>query len=320
MPNAVVRALEDRHILKAEHRSNTRWYELQHDRLIEPILQADPVEHMEAAKLARKEGAWDLVQQHATRAMRVFGTGELRVSAEAEHLLGEAAEHLGRTSFALDHYHLAAGLFEVVQDARAVGASLAAAGSLSLACGRYAAAATDLQAAISRIPWDLRVQTDLAQALWHTGQQLAALAVLNTVLAQDGSLTDALRARGEILADAGDADEALADLDRVRRHQQAGTQAARALALALTGRFEAAEQEAADALANSEDSGPVLLRVARVRALTGRHDDAVRLAAVALAATGTRLPSHLRTRAQRLRDEQADRDPEPGQPSQPHEP
>jgi tetratricopeptide (TPR) repeat protein len=315
MPNAVVWALEDRHILKAEHRSNTRWYELQHDRLIEPILRADPVEHLEAAKLAREEGAWDLVQHHATRAIRVFDADDLRVSAEAEHLLGEAAEHLGHADSALAHYRLAAGLFEVVQDPTAVGKSLAAAGGLSLARGRPAAAATDLQAAISRIPGDLRVQTDLAQALWHTGQQLAAVAVLNSVLAQDGSLTDALRARGEILADAGNADEALVDLDRVRRRQQAGTQAARALALALTGRFEAAEQEAADALANSEDSGPVLLRVARVRALTGSQDDAVQLAAAALAATGTSLPPHLRDRAQRLLEEQqAGRDPEPGQP------
>ena len=37
MPNAVVRALEDRHLLSAELRSGSRWYELISDRLIEPL-------------------------------------------------------------------------------------------------------------------------------------------------------------------------------------------------------------------------------------------------------------------------------------------
>lgn len=317
MPNPVVLALEDRHILRAELRSNTRWYELQHDRLIEPILQADPKEHLEAAKLAREEGAWDLVEYHAMRAIRVFAADELRVRAEVEHLLGEAAQYLGRPDDALVHYRTAAGLFEVVQDDSAVGRSLASAGRLSLARGRHAAAAADLQAAIARIPGDLAVQTDLARALWHNGQQLAALAVLNSVLAHDGALTEALRARGEILADRGEAESALKDLnlDRVRHHQDPSTQAARALALALDGRFDAAEQEAADALANSDDHGPVLLRVARVRALAGNEKEAAQLAAAAIAAAEIRLPPHLRDDAQRLLDEpqQAGGESEPGQ-------
>lgn len=316
MPNPVVLALEDRHILRAEVRSSTRWYELQHDRLIEPILQADPKEHLEAAKLARDEGAWDRVQYHAMRAIRVFGVDEIRVRAEVEYLLGEAAQHLGQPDVALDHYRTAAGLFEVVQDDSAVGRSLASAGRLSLARGRHAAAASDLQAAIARIPGDPTVQTDLAKALWHTGQQLSALAVLNTVLALDSTLTDALRARGEIFADRGQAQSALndLDLDRVRRHQQPSTQAARALALALDRRFDAAEQEAADALANSEDHGPVLLRVARVRALTGNSKEATQLAAAALAAAEIRLPPHLREQAQRLLEEPQPTggEPEPG--------
>jgi tetratricopeptide (TPR) repeat protein len=306
MPNAVVRSLEHRRILKAEHRSATRWYELQHDRLIEPIRQADPVEHLEAAKLAHADGAWDLVERHAVQAIRVFGADELRVRAEAEDLLGEVAQHRGEADAALDHYRTAAGLFEVLQDSAAVGRSLAAAGRVSLARGRHAGAATDLQAAIARIPGDLDVQTDLAQALWHTGQERAAVAVLNCVLALDSNLTAALRARGEILADLEQAEGALRDLDRVRHGQQPSTQAARALALALAERFDAAEQEAADALANGEDNGPVLLRAARVRALIGLRSEAVQLAAVALAATHPPLPPHLRELAQHLLDEPAD--------------
>jgi len=116
----------------------------------------------------------------------------------------------------------------------------------------------------------------------------------------DGNLTTALRIRGEILADLEEVEAALRDLDRVRRDQEPGTLAARALALALSGRFEAAEQEAADALANGPDDGPVLLRAARVRALAGDREGAARLVAMALAATQPSLPPHLRDSAQRL--------------------
>lgn len=298
MPNAVVWALEDIHVLKAEHRSSTRWYELQHDRLIEPIRQADPVEHLEAARIARSDGDWHLVQRHALQASHVFGAEELPIRADAENLLGEVAEKRGKADAALDHYHTAASLFEVLQDSAAVGASLAAAGRLSLARGRHAAAEKDLQAAIARIPGDLEVQTDLAQALWHNGQQRAAVAILNNVLAQDDGLIAALRSRGEILADLEETESALHDLDRVRFRQQPGTQAARALALALASRFDAAAQEAADALANGEDNGPVLLRVARVRALAGDYKGAMHLAAAALAATETPLPPHMRADAE----------------------
>jgi hypothetical protein len=300
MPNAVVASLEDRHIIRAEIRSGTRWYELQHDRLIEPIRQGDPQEHIEAAKLARDDADWDVVEHHAMQAVRVFGADELQVRAEAEQLLGEVAQARGQTDDALDHYRAAATMFEVLQDSAKVGALLAAAGRLGLASGRYASALGELRAAITRIPGDPEVQTNLARAMWHTGQPMAAVAVLNNVLSEDGNLITALTARGEILADLGQADDALRDLDRVRHHQEASTLAARALALAQVGRFEAAHEEIADALANGVSNGLVHLRAARICALSGDRNEVVRLAAAALAATNPILPPHLREFAQRL--------------------
>jgi tetratricopeptide (TPR) repeat protein len=213
---------------------------------------------------------------------------------------GEASARRGDADAAVDHYHRAAGLFEVLQDLTQVGESLAEAGRVSLARGRRSAAAEDLRAAIVRIPHDQEVQTDLAQALWFNGQQHASLAILNSVLAQEGNLVPALRTRGEILADMGKAADALHDLDRVRYQQAPSTQAARALALALEGRFDAAGQEAADALASGGDNGPMLLRVARVRALAGPRDEAAQFAMAALAATERPLPPHLKDYAQRL--------------------
>jgi tetratricopeptide (TPR) repeat protein len=308
MPNELVWALENRHILKAEHRSSTRWYELQHDRLIEPIQQADPAEHLAAAQDALKEVAgsggasWEPVERHARQALRASGADELRVRAEAEYLMGEVIEQrgeLGQVKAALEHYRRAAELFEVLQSPTSVGESLAASGRLSLARGRHSEAVVDLQAAIARIPGDLDVQTDLALALWHNGQQHPALAVLNSVLALDSNLAAALRIRGEILADMGNTEGALRDLDRVRHHQRPGTQAARALALALAGRQDAADQEAKDALANNAGDGPLLLRVARVRQ-SADPEGAADLAEAALEASQTPLPPHLREFAQHL--------------------
>jgi tetratricopeptide (TPR) repeat protein len=314
MPNELVRALEDRHILKAEHRSSTRWYELQHDRLIAPIRQADPAEHLAAARDALKDVAksgrgaasWEPVERHARQALRASGADELGVRAEAEYLMGEVIERRGvadEVKAALDHYHRAAELFEVFESPASVGKSLAASGRLLLARGCYSEAVADLQASIARNPADLDVQADLALALWHNGQRHSALAVLNIVLALDRNHAAALRVRGEILADMGNTEDALRDLDRVRHHQRPSTQAARALALALAGRLDAAEQEAADALANDADNGPLRLRVARVRKELNDPQGAAVLAAAALAAKQTPLPPHLRGIAQSLVDE-----------------
>ncbi|GAA2596274.1 hypothetical protein SMC26_00945 [Actinomadura fulvescens] len=296
MPNAVVHALEDRHILRAEQRSGSRWYELQHDRLIEPIRQADPGEHLQDARLALHEADVSLAQRQAELALAAAGD-DLRIRAQAERLLGDIAVRRQDIGAAQARYRTAASLFEVLGDTASVGNALAGAGELSMRSGRHETAVAELQAAVTRIPTTLHVRTLLARALWHAGQPRAAVIVLNEALAIDGENVDALRARGEILADEGSSVEALSDLGRVRRHQGATTLAARALALAMSGKLEAAEQEAEDALANAEDDGPVLLRVAMVHALSGQDTSAARLAGLALSAAAPEVPPHLRPKA-----------------------
>jgi tetratricopeptide (TPR) repeat protein len=301
MSNAVVRSLEDRHLIKAEHRAGTRWYELQHDRLIEPLRQAHPVELLQTAEMELADGGLALAERHADQALRSCGIDDLLVRAGAERLIGHIARRRQQPKEALLRYRAAARLFEVLEDSTSVSQLLAEAGRLSIAVGRYGEAVKDLRAALERAPSrDPSVMYSLAHAFWHVGQPLAAVSVLNGVLEIDGSMPVALRLRGEILADLDRADEALHDLDRVRHGQPPSTIAARALAHAVTGRREAAGQEAADAAANAEDSGPVLFRVARVRLLTDEPELAVAFADAALAAVGTPLPPHLRREAERI--------------------
>lgn len=307
MPNAAVRSLEDRHLIKAEHRAGIRWYELQHDRLIEPLQQAHPVELLETAELELTDGRFTLAKRHADQAARACGQEDLRVLAGAERILGRVAQKNCQADEALRRYHVAAGLFEALQDSASVAETLAEAGRLSIERGRYAEAVTDLRAAAGRAPANPAIQFTLAQAFWYTGQPVAARAELNSMLEVAGStMTDtmagALRLRGEILADMNLADQALKDLRRVREGMFPSTLSARALAHAVVGKTDAAAEEAADATANAPDSALVLFRVARVHWMLGEYLAAAELVATALSTADPPLPSHLRGEAERLLD------------------
>ncbi|HZB32311.1 MAG TPA: tetratricopeptide repeat protein [Streptosporangiaceae bacterium] len=301
MPNAIVRDLENERILRAERIRGSRWYELQHDRLIKPLLQADAAEYLEAAVLALEEETLEFARDQARRAVEA-AAGQLRPRARAEELLGQIALAMGETAEAEQHYRTAADLYEVLRESSAVGRVLGRRGRLELTCGRYSQAVSTLRAAVRREPGNAPAHVALATALWFSGQPRSAVIVLDGVLADRGNLIEALRLRGEILSDLGEAVSALRDLDRARRGQGAETLAARALALALVGRLDAAEQEAADALADGGESGPVLLRVARATELRGGSGSplAWELARRALDAGNPALPSHLRAEAERL--------------------
>ena len=312
MPNAVARALRDRHVLTAVRRSGSRWYELQHDCLIgpvrrvrervwgEPLSRVRPADYLRAAELALADGDLALAERHAGEALRNAEEKDLRLCGEAESLLGNVSHSRSQPEQAETHYRAAAALFETLQDTSAVAELLAAIGQSLLAQGKQAEAVDYLHAAVGRIPNDLTVQTELAWALWHAGQQHAAVAVLTSVLAVDGSALDALRARGEILADLGDAEGALRDLDLVKRHHRPSTLAARGLALTMLRRLNAADPEIDAALSWAPDSGPVLLYAARAAALGHDPAVAVDLARRAVNATDPAVPPHQRQQAMRI--------------------
>ncbi|HXA63278.1 MAG TPA: tetratricopeptide repeat protein [Streptosporangiaceae bacterium] len=309
IPDAVLRAVEDRHLIRGRLQAGTRCYELQHPRLIRiidqlgdspgPIRRPGPPARLRAAELALAEGDFDLARRHVEGAMRACVTGDLAVLAEAECLLGNIAHEGNHADKATSHYLSAAKIFEALQNTTAVGQLLAAVGRLKLDT-MAAGAVQELRAAVDRLPNDRTVQTALAQALWHAGQTQAALAVLNDVLSRDGDAPDALRMRGEILADLGEAESALRDLRRVDRAAWPSAQAAWALALAMRGPGESDRQELDDAQINAADSGPVLLRVARTRWLFGNAEDAAALAVRAVAATHPPLPPQLHHEARSL--------------------
>jgi len=271
MPNAVVRALEDRYVLTRRMRSRERWYELLSDRLIEPLRKArevsppkvTPETYLRRAERTLALGELDLAERYAKQIVRLPLEDDPRVHAEARALLGNIAFEREKPEEAEVYYREAAVLFGAVSDTEAMAHQLAAVGQTLVTQGRFAEAVDELHAAAGRIPNDLVVQVDLALALWQLGAGHAAVTVLTRALGIDGSNVVALQARGEILADLGEAKEAIRDLDRVIPYGQPSVRAARGLALAELGDKSAARREIEDAIAEARQNGPVLLYAAR---------------------------------------------------------
>lgn len=312
MPPEVLRALRARHLLAVGWDGGSRWYELRHQsltrallrvsardpRVLEAAVQPRPVDYLRAAEGAMTAGDLDRAEGHAGEALRMGGQEpDVRVCGEAESLLGNVAYARGNPAAAELRYRAAAGIFEILQDTPAVAGLLAAIGKVLLAQGRPAQAVDYLHSAAGRLPNDVTVQTGLAWALWHAGQRRAAVEVLTSVLAIDGGAPAALRARGEILADMGDAEGALRDLDRIRPSESASTLAAHGLALAMTSGPSAADPKIGAALSRAPDSGPVLLYAARAAALGEQPDVAADLARRAVNARDPAVPAHQRQQA-----------------------
>ncbi|HLK01083.1 MAG TPA: tetratricopeptide repeat protein, partial [Streptosporangiaceae bacterium] len=270
MPNAVPRGLVDRHLLTYETDESARCYRLLSGRLIEPLRIANvdrttapaSAEYLAAAERDLAGGELDFAWRNGDHALRSTSESNHRERAQARSVLGNVAYQRGRPDAALPHYRAAADLLYATGDTGAAAYQLAAAGRVLLAEGNAADAVPELRAAVERAPNDLVLQTQLALALWQLGEGRTAVAVLDWVLSFDGGYLEARRARGEILADLGEAKSAMADLDRALPARPS-TQAARGLALAELGNHTAATEEVNDAVASAQRNGQVLLYAAR---------------------------------------------------------
>lgn len=309
MPNAVVRALAEKHLLVSSRRSGSRWYEILHDRLIEPLRQAVPgyppartgPELLRAAEHVLTIGELGLAERYAREILYLPPHGsDRRLKAQASSLLGNLACLRGEPEEAEPLYRAAAELYLAAGGGRAVAYQLAATGRTLLDRGRPADAVRELHAAVVRQPSDPVLQTELAEALWQDGQGQAAVAVLNDVLRMDGGDLAALQARGEILAYLGEARQAIRDLDRVGSQEQPSIRAARGLALAELGERPAALREIEDAVADGQRNGPVLLYAARAFAVSGDDGAAQEYAEQAVTATDPPLSPPQREAARQL--------------------
>lgn len=324
-PPAVACTLENQHILTAHWSSGSKQYQLSSDRLAEALRylsrpsslglsgpsplksrrSIDAVARIRIAESALAEGELTLAESHAAEALETADPADLRIQAEAQSLLGNITYQLGRPERAEAHYRLAAELREQLGDQSAVGRLFGAIGRMHARQGRHVAALEELQAAVTRLPSDLTLQTELATVLWHSGQSQAAVAVFGTVLTVEPQSADALAGRGQIRAERGNASAALDDLQALQKLRpsvglQPEVRSAYALALARAGRPETAMAEADAALASAHDSGIILLRAAQVARVGGALGRATELLRRAEEASHPALSSDQLTHARRL--------------------
>ncbi|MEV4399321.1 hypothetical protein [Nonomuraea sp. NPDC049607] len=294
---AVLRALEDEHVLKGGTA-----YRLRHELLAAPLMRVDvpelqtgeitPERYLESAESALSRLDLTAAERLANAALATAEEDDLSIRAVAESRLGDVAHLRRHPAQAVDHYRTAAALFEAVQENSAVARLLAAIGRSLLAKGKDAEAVETMRSAVDRTPADSTLQTELGRVLWLVGQARAGVTVLTDVLNADSRAPEALRTRGEMLADLGQPEAALRDLNQVGRHLRPEGRAARALALSTMGRPGEAEEDVQAALSAGSGNGPALLYAARVRELGGNRTGAADLARLSLAATAPALAPH----------------------------
>jgi tetratricopeptide (TPR) repeat protein len=308
MANAVVRALEDRHLLGAGWRSGSRWYELLSSRLVAPLRisteqtppHVTPGEQLRAAERELGRGELDLAERLAREALRASSGADLRLRAEAESLLGNLAYERSMPQDAEGHYRTAATLVEALRDTEGVARQLMAVGRTLLAQSRPADAVRQLRSAADRLPADPVAQIELGWALWQLGQGRGAIAVFSGVLSLEPGNADALRGRGQIHAELGEAADALRDLGWVTPDDRPSVRAAGGLAMAHLGRHGQAGEVIRAALMDAPRNGPVLIYAAHAAALAGDRAEAAALAERAVGAVDPPLPEHLLEQARRL--------------------
>ncbi|MEU8247247.1 tetratricopeptide repeat protein [Nonomuraea sp. NPDC048916] len=184
MPNTVARALEDRHLLRAEHRRGIRWYELAHDRLIAPIARSDsPESYLRAARISLAKRNWDSARRLADAAVRAADAGETWVRAEAAEVFAGVAAANGEIEVARRYCEEAAEIFAERQRFDGVARALTTDGLLWLAQGDPARAIERISAALNWAPNDMSAQVALAEALLKSGTPRAAATVITGVLA-----------------------------------------------------------------------------------------------------------------------------------------
>ena len=232
-PASVVRALVDRHVIRhpapedgssppGERGGPVPLSGRFHASLQYPAVGPEPSQAAGAALLEAAEAAFAdndvvLAERQATRATAALETASPRDRGRAETLLGDVLFRFGRLDDARDKYRLAAAYYEMAQDHATVGWLLAAEGRLLVEEGRYSSATEQLGAAVQRLPAELAVKIELAQALRLAGNLRAAAACFGSVLTIAPDAVEALAGRGEVNAALHDYADALRDLEKAQR-------------------------------------------------------------------------------------------------------
>ncbi|MEU8246565.1 tetratricopeptide repeat protein [Nonomuraea sp. NPDC048916] len=235
-----------------------------------------------AAEAALQAGDLATARSHATTiADQSRSRGLQRRFGGAYRLLGRIARADGDVESAERAFRTALLAFTLLEDGCAAAHVLTEMAQTRLSAGHFGAATDLSRQAVQRAPGDVQALTVLGYAQWLSGSPADGASAFEQALHINRDAAPALAGRGQIRADLGDHQGALADLGRALAlglppSDEADVRSARALAIAGLGDIDAAEAELARALMLAPDRVRTRLRRARVRALTGDVEQALR--------------------------------------------
>lgn len=305
--DTVVRAVEDRHLLKFCPVSGGGGFQLQHPRLASALqrLGEAPLKQPELtagdllreAEQAMSAGNPQLAEKYAREALETAGRGDNDIQISARVVLGDIAYLRGEHESACQAYEQALEI-ELMVDTRspAVAYLFAAIARVHLLRGDTELALGSARSGRLIPAGETITMLEIAQALWQANRHQAAIKELNLILDRDREHCEALRIRGEIYADHGKAQQAINDLSSVA---VAAPPSARA-AYMLVASVAVSRGEVEELREEGRRHGMVLLYLAQAVNRRGERDLAVELAFEALRATNPRLSRHHRRQAEKI--------------------
>lgn len=296
--NEIVRELEARHLVRAERRAGASWYELTHDRFIEPIRFSNRA-HLQ--RNFRIEAL--LAYEHLARAQELWRRNRLDEAIEAAGEAVAFAQASDSGEVLGSAYYLSGALLVDAHRPEDALPALKAAADLSRESGKeeqlagvfglLGQALHDLQRfdeaidastrAIALMPNEPSLYERRGGSYWYSGRPREAIADFTRVLELDPTNANAYSARGQLYADLKRYHQAVDDLSNVIANA-AHAKSPLVVAYALNGRGHAHgglrqwEQSMADfsaSLAIAPNNAWVYFNRAQVLQWKGEHKAAL---------------------------------------------
>ncbi|HTQ55600.1 MAG TPA: tetratricopeptide repeat protein [Bryobacteraceae bacterium] len=256
IPNACVDELESRHLIRAEYRAGAHWYELSHDRFIEPIRASN----------------------RAFQDRRMLQVNE--AIQETNKIIDQAQQawQEGRQADSLSLIEKAYAVYRTVDEVAALG-YLA---DNYRSAEQYQKAVDTLSKAIALRPDLPRLYEARGGAYWYDGRFSEAIEDFTHVLEADPDNADAHSSRGQALAESGQYEFALTDLNRAielayeqdRASISAYSHSGRGLAHGGLGAYEEAFRDFSESISQAPDNAWVYFNRAVVYERMGQTDKA----------------------------------------------
>jgi tetratricopeptide (TPR) repeat protein len=286
LSNKLLDVLKERHLINLQSRAGADWYELTHDRLIEPIRRSnekwaawreqrieDAQAKFQRASLSASRKKFDIAISEYRKTLRIYEEiAHLPAAALALINIGYIYQQQGRMKEARESYSRAVDVAWQTDDKSISISALMCLGSLDDYMENFVDAVSCFTKVLKLEPNNAEAFGARARAYWYEGSLALAREDFTQELELSPNSTYALSGRGQVLAEMGEYKLALRDLDYVVETTNdradstliAYARNGRGLAFGGLGRYEEALKEFKASIDVAPDNGWVYFN----RALT----------------------------------------------------